>query len=1550
MISPKSHPLGKALLLLILLFSSFQLRSQCNPPDQLPTLDCADAPLVCLLDACYETLNLPFNCCNGWCGANTAIHNPQYFQFIPTCDPVEIHIHVDFCTGGNGLQSALLNSCPWDNSDVIDCDPGTPPGGTMVLIGTGLVIGQVYWLVIDGSNGALCEYTIDFTQCIESPGITEELTSAEAIPGSVCQGYNGLILNADPPIANAHGYYWVLGWSGDTITSTLNFTTLDVPANVDPGTYEICVRAFSGCDTTDNEICFDVEVYEILPEDKDPAIFCPEDFPFNWGPLPIPGAGEYTRTFTDADGCVFDSTWVVDEYPEPDLGQLDTLYCLPTVDDCFTYEGEDYCLGDTYDLMYPNGDVNGCDSMAELNLTLLGVSASIELTCDNGEFVLTVYPETVIPNNADLDFLWYEQGSNILLFEGSPFLTLQGGCYDLYINVSVPEGSCLYFIETFCFNADDYYPPPPDLANGDTLLCAQPGVFFYVIEDPFGEIGLEYVWSSSVGMPIFQFGDPQVEMDFSNVTEAEICVYAIGECGAGQPSCFNVEIIPTPVADFTVDIDVCDNTATTVTFTGSASATAEFIWDFGGANVISGSGVGPYVIEWSLSGNKVVELQVIEPGCDTALHSEIVTVTSFQAPVINCNSTINSIAFDWDDVAGASGYLVSLNGGPNTPVSSSDTTVTGLTPGTMVQLILTVVSGGPCPNIIDTLLCTAQDCPPPTIVLAGQDSACLNNPSIITLTALVNGNPGTGTWSGPGIIDPINGLFNPKVATAGIQQVQYTVDVNGCPFNAPYTITVFDSITADFTLDPLICISDAANLQYTGNASGNAVFTYTFGTANILAGSGAGPYQLGWNTPGQKTVRLQISENGCTSDVITQNTNVVSTLVAPVVPCAPNTSGMTFSWTLDPAATDSTITVLTGQTGTQAGNTYTFGGLTAGDTVRLEIVTISNGPCPSRRDTFECVARPCPPVMLNVTPVNDICLYPGTGNVQLQVTVTNGNGSGDWSGTGVIDMVNGRFSPVVAGAGSHLITYHYSDDGCDFFETITINVYDIPDAFISNTDLTLTCTSGSIILDGTGSTGAPLNYTWTTSLGAINGATNTATAEAIAQGVYQLLVSNATSGCKDSVSVTIDQDDNIPTADAGPDKTLTCDSTIFTLGGVSTSGMDIIYTWTTMGGNFTGSTNGMKANADKVGLYTLTVRDTVTGCQAQDNANISIDTAVASISLTPGDTIDCNTVLSSATSSLNEPVTDYNFSWSTADGLISGPTTGQKIDVSQGGTYTLTIHNKRNGCETSEDVFVPESDEIIDDVDVTETDITCFGDHNGSLVVNSVAGGAPPYTYSWSVSPNGGTSLTSLAPGTYDLTVTDQNGCSFSEVFTITEPPLVTLDIGPNLTVAAGDSVRIDLSTNIPANSIGAINWGGYDGILCPGCPSFQFIASTSATISATISDTAGCTAIDSMRLTVLVPRIIFIPNIFSPNGDGNNDKFTISGRFNLINIAAMRIYDRWGNQLFERLNMTPGDESQGWDGTFNNEPMQPGVYVFVAELDYEDISETVTGNITLLR
>lgn len=1547
------------ILLSIVMIFAGKAQSQCNPPDQLPTQICQTAPFVCLNNACYETLQQPLGGYNGFCGSNTAVHNPQYFTIVVQSVPVQINIYVNSCSSGSGLQSALINSCPWNvgfypDGNVLDCPDnpsGTGPGGTMVLITYDVQVGDTIWLLIDGSSGATCEYTINYVAGIELPGLENDLTYGEAIPQSVCQGYNGVLLTAGPMVGNAHGYIWTLGWSGETVTSTLPQYSANIPAGTPPGDYQVCVRAFSGCDEMDHDICFSLNVYEIPPGDRDPITLCPEEFPINWHSMTISGPGTYHQTFNTPEGCVFDSTWVVNQYPIVPVGVIDTLHCFES----FVYEGETYENAGTYTLEYPGQGLNGCDSSTMLNLTLAYISAEIVVDgCEDQHYVLRPFIEQLIPANAAITWYWYDEFGN-LIHEGLPLLVPNPGTYSLRAIVATNVGECTFDIPPITFEADDYVPDPPVFPAEYfpyVQICAQSEIFFQVA-DPNGE-NVCFNWYTTAGnIPIYQDCGSTAEFDFYNATSTTVCVYSTNECGDGPPACFDVEIIPSPVAQFTLPTEGCAGEPITLTFTGTASPTSTVVWDFAGATV-TGEHPGPFTLVWDTPGNKTVQLTITEPGCNEVFDYAIITISNLLPPTLNCSSTISSVSFDWTDVPGVTEYLITINGGaPFSTGTTSEYMIDGLNPGDPVTLVLNVVHPGPCELEPIVLTCNAAPCPPPAIVITAPDSVCLNAPQVYDLGVTVNGDPGVGTWSGPGITDPAEGLFDPRIAGPGIHQILFAVDINDCVTTTPTVIEVFDSLTADFVIDPtVICITETATVTYTGNGTAATTYNYNFGMANVLSGSGDGPYELGWNTPGQKTVRLQVTENGCVSDLITQNIDVVPNLSAAVLSCTPNTSGVLFTWTTDPLAASVEVNILTGHTGTQTGNSYDFGGLTAGDVVTIEIVSLSAGPCPDRRDTLSCEARECPPIMIDIEPVSNICLYPGTSTVALDVEVTGstGAGSGLWSGPGIVDQTNGIFDPVAAGPGAHSLVYRFSDDGCDFTSSITVNVYDVPEAFISNTDLTITCVSSTLMLDGTGSSGGPLNYAWSTTDGSILNGTNQAVAEVGSAGTYTLNVTNSVSGCFHQTSVTVTREASIPDAVGGPDATLNCDVTTVTLGGASTSGPTITYLWTTTNGNIVGAADGSRVDVDMPGDYTLRVRDESNGCEASDVVTVVLDTVVSNIVLTPGEIIDCDTPLSGVESTLSDPG-NYAYTWSTQNGRIEGAVDGANVQVSQGGTYTLTIVNLDNGCERTSDAVVDESDEIINDVEVSLTNIMCFGQNNGALVINNVMGGTPPYIYEWSVSTPDGTMLSNLGPGQYSLTVTDVNGCSYSRVFNLSQPAQVTVDLGPNKIVAQGDEVGIEIETNVDPGAIGEIAWSPYDGKDCPGCLRFEFVATSSATITAMVTDTAGCSALDSMRLTVIVPRIYYIPNVFSPNGDNINDYFTIFGRPNLTNINSLRIYDRWGNQVFERQGLTPGIESEGWDGTFNDKLMQPGVYTYWAELQFEDQSkEVVTGDITLIR
>lgn len=246
----------------------------------------------------------------------------------------------------------------------------------------------------------------------------------------------------------------------------------------------------------------------------------------------------------------------------------------------------------------------------------------------------------------------------------------------------------------------------------------------------------------------------------------------------------------------------------------------------------------------------------------------------------------------------------------------------------------------------------------------------------------------------------------------------------------------------------------------------------------------------------------------------------------------------------------------------------------------------------------------------------------------------------------------------------------------------------------------------------------------------------------------------------------------------------------------------------------------------------------------------------------------------------------------------------------------------------------------------------CFGDNNGTVTVVSVAGGNEPYILTLNA-----TSLTpdtfpvqigQLGSGNYVLEIEDANGCSIEEDIDVPEPAELIVDLGPDREIALGDSTVLEGLTN--AGVIDTFIWSPTTYLSHPDSLITYVRPPASQIYNLLVRDSFGCIARDEMLLTVRRDNRIFVPNIIKP-GSAENGGLAVYGGAELQEIRFMRIYDRWGELLFERLNMPKNDPTAGWFGRARGKDCMPGVYIYVMEVVMTDgTTQTLTGDVTVVR
>lgn len=176
---------------------------------------------------------------------------------------------------------------------------------------------------------------------------------------------------------------------------------------------------------------------------------------------------------------------------------------------------------------------------------------------------------------------------------------------------------------------------------------------------------------------------------------------------------------------------------------------------------------------------------------------------------------------------------------------------------------------------------------------------------------------------------------------------------------------------------------------------------------------------------------------------------------------------------------------------------------------------------------------------------------------------------------------------------------------------------------------------------------------------------------------------------------------------------------------------------------------------------------------------------------------------------------------------------------------------------------------------------------------------------------------------------------------------LPTVDAGPDQRLLAGSIAQLTSSGTL----IASYAWSPSESLSCSDCANPVASMSVTTTYKVDVLSDHGCTATDSVRIVLYCDNSqIFIPNSFSPNGDGQNDVFYPRGK-GVSNIKTFRVYNRWGELMYEQNNLDANDAAKGWDGSYKGGAPKPDVYVYLLEADCstgEPIS--IKGDVTIIR
>jgi gliding motility-associated-like protein len=295
------------------------------------------------------------------------------------------------------------------------------------------------------------------------------------------------------------------------------------------------------------------------------------------------------------------------------------------------------------------------------------------------------------------------------------------------------------------------------------------------------------------------------------------------------------------------------------------------------------------------------------------------------------------------------------------------------------------------------------------------------------------------------------------------------------------------------------------------------------------------------------------------------------------------------------------------------------------------------------------------------------------------------------------------------------------------------------------------------------------------------------------------------------------------------------------------------------------------------------------------------------------------------------------------------------------GVYTIFAKDDK-GCRDSLTIDLTQPDPIFFYLPPL-TQPRCNGELT-TLRIDTAFGST--YKYPFSVSVDNGPQypigyFIPVFAGRHEINIIEQvTGCTLDTAVTVSEPPPLSIRFDTlnnqnqitKILVGLGDSVRINplITSALPIDSV---SWTPQTYLSFRSDPLRPFTRPfDDVTYKLTIVDVNGCSTSEQLFVELDRNRNIFIPNVFSPNGDDRNDYFGVFNGVGVKMINFVRVFDRWGELMFIKNKILPNtDISQGWDGSFRGKIVENGVYVYLVEVEFEDGQKLLyRGDVTVAR